>query len=477
MTPPLFAHQQQILAESGDKPYFAVFWEQGTGKTRLALETMVNLARKGEVDAALVLAPNGVHQLWIQDEIPSWVPGHDRLFTAYYTSSKAATKAHQRMCEQALTAPFPIVAMSYDAFMTKTGMAWVRKFLDRRRVFYVLDESTAIKTPAAKRTKSIVASGQHAPYRRILTGTPITNSPFDAYTQMRFLDQDFWRKAGFQTFTAFKTYFGIWAKGFNTGQQREYEYVVGYRNLPELQAILAPHSSRVQKADVLDLPPKLYSKRYFELTPEQRRIYQEIKEQALTVLATGDLVTVPLVITRLLRLHQVTSNYLPTDGDEPTYTISPNNPRMDCLMEALEEVSGQAIIWARFNMDVDQICERLGNRAVRCDGRDSAQERQQRITSFKAGQVQFLVSKPQTIGVSRGQTLVNANTVVYYNNTFSLEDRLQSEDRAHRSGQTHAVDYVDIVAPGTIDTHIVKALRDKLDVASQITGDQLKEWV
>jgi len=477
MTPERFAHQTRVLEESKDREAFAVFWEQGTGKTRLALETMAHLAREGKVDAALVLAPNGVHQMWIEDEVPLWLPGA-RLFLGVYSSSKASTQKHIKAMDEALKATFPVVAMSYDAFMTKRGKAWVTKFLAKRKVFYVLDESTAIKTPAAKRTKSIVASGAHAPYRRIMTGTPINNSPFDVYTQMRFLDQDFWRKAGFSTFTEFKTFYGIWEKGFNREQNREFEYVVSFRNLDHLNQIIQAHSSRVLRSEVLDLPPKLYSKRYFELSPEQRRIYQEIKEQALTVLASGDLMTVPLVITRMLRLHQVTSNYLPTDeGDEPYISLGSPNPRLKCLMETLEEVSGQAIIWARFNHDVDTICGELGDEVVRCDGRDSSADRQERINLFKEGKVRFLVSKPQTKGVSRGQTLVNASTVIYYNNTFSLEDRLQSEDRCHRAGLTHPVNYIDIVAPGTIDVYIVAALRNKVNIASQVTGDELRGWI
>jgi SNF2 family DNA or RNA helicase len=474
--PERFKHQKEVQARSRDLEAFALFWEQGTGKTRLTLDTLDHLASPRKINAALIVAPNGVHQMWIEDEIPKWLAGR-RFFTGVYNSNRASTKAHEWMLEQAIAAAFPVMAMSYDAFMTARGKAWVKTFLKKRSVLYVCDESTAIKTPKALRTKAIVGSGVLAPYRRILTGTPINNSPFDIYTQIRFLDPLFWKKAGFLTYSEFKAYFGIWEKGYNKAQEREFSYVVGYRNLDELQRILEPISSRVLKVDVLDLPPKLYSKRYFELSPEQRRVYTELKEQALTVLATGDLVTVPLVITRLLRLHQVTSNYLPREDDEPAVLLGEPNPRLQCLSETLEEISGQAIIWARFNHDVDQITALLGKDVVRADGRDSSAVRQERINQFKAGKVRFLVSKPQTKGVSRGQTMVCAQTVIYYNNTFSYEDRVQSEDRTHRAGQHGTVNYIDIVASGTVDVHIVESLRRKYDIASQITGDQLREWI
>ncbi len=475
---PRFKHQETVLNDTRDREAFAVFWEQGTGKTRLALDTMVHLAQQDKIDAMLILAPNGVHQLWIDDEIPEWVGTGDGLYTAFWTSSKAGTQRHAHMIEESMSAPFSIMAMGYEGFMTKKGKAWARKFLTKRKVLFVLDESTAIKTPSIKRTKSVVAAGKYAPYRRILTGTPVTNGPFDVYTQMRFLNPTFWKENGFASYSAFKTYFGIWETGYNHTQGQQYDHVVGYRNLDVLHKLLEPWSSRVLKCDVLDLPEKLYSKRYFQLTPEQRRIYQNLKDEAMTVLATGDLVTVQNVLVRLLRLHQVTSNYLPSeDDDEPAVILDARcNPRMDCFKETVAEMHGQALVWARFNMDVDMIMAHLGDRAVQCDGRVAPAERAKHIQRFKDGEVQILVSKPQTKGVSRGQTLLCPN-VIYYNNTFSLEDRLQSEDRPHRAGQKQDVHYIDIVAPNTVDVPIVNALRSKLNIASAITGDQLKEWL
>lgn len=456
-----------------------MFWEQGTGKTRLVCDTITHLATQGKIDAVLVLAPNGVHQTWIDDEIPMWIGSHKAMFTGFWTSSKSGTLAHKKMVERAFEARFSIMAMGYEGFMTKAGKKFAQKLLKDRKVLMVCDESTAIKTPNAQRTKSIVAAGKHAAFRRILTGTPITNNPFDIYTQMRFLDSDFWKKSGFSSFTAFKTYFGVWEEGYNKEQSRQYQYVVAFRNLSDLKELLAPVSSRVLKKDTLDLPPKLYSKRYFTMSPEQKRIYRELADHAMALLSSGELITTPLVITQLLRLHQVTCNYLPAeDPDDPPRILDPNsNPRLDLLREVVGELGDQqAIIWARFDMDVDLIMQLLGPKAVQADGRVKADQRTKNLNAFKQNKVQFLVSKPQTKGVSRGQTLL-CPAVIYFNNTFSLEDRLQSEDRPHRAGQTQAVNYIDIVAPGTVDVKIVAALRQKQNIASEITGDELKEWL
>jgi SNF2 family DNA or RNA helicase len=226
---------------------------------------------------------------------------------------------------------------------------------------------------------------------------------------------------------------------------------------------------------VLDLPPKLYSKRYFDLTPEQQRVYVEIKTEALTLLDTGDVVTAPLIITRLLRMQQVTCGYVPTDDGHVEQMIGDKNPRLDTLVELCEGLAHPAIIWAKFRKDIDLIMEKLGDKAVRYDGQTSDDERAEAKRRFQTGDVQFFVANPAA--GSTGLTLTAARTVIYYNNSFKLVDRLQSEDRAHRAGQTFPVDYIDIVAPNTVDVAIVNALRSKVNIAAEITGDNLKEWL
>lgn len=475
-----FKHQSDELAAHGTDTFRAIHWEQGTGKTKLILDTMAQLARAGEIDGMLVVAPNGVHRNWIEDEIPLWAHSVQR-YARFWTSSKAATQRHQRDFAQLMKAPFPVVAMTYDGFVTKRGKEWAKKFLTSRKALFVLDEATAIKSPSAKRTKTFLAAGKYAKYRRTLTGTPVTNGPFDVYAPLKFLSTDFWKQHGFPTFTEFKQFFGIWEKGYNSQQQREYDFVVGYRNLGMLQDMLAPVSSRVTKDEVLDLPPKLYSKRYFELSPEQARVYKEIQESAMTLLATGDLITVPLAITRLLRAQQVTCNYMPTDHDPVTgqvthYTdLSPNNPRLECLRELLEDITGPAIIWARFTRDIDLITDMLGAEAVRYDGQVTGDQRAAAKARFQSGGARYFVANPAA--GATGLTLTQAKTVIYYNNSFHLEHRLQSEDRAHRIGQDQPVNYIDIMAPGTVDVKITAALRNKVDIASSITGDNLKEWI
>lgn len=477
---PPFKHQEDGLAASKDLTKFAVLWEQGTGKTKFTIDTIQHQYLNGMINAVLIVAPNGIETNWITDEIPSHLPQHlvhlSEMF--HFQSKKSGTKTHQSAFAAFLASKKPLkwMFMSYDAFMTEAGKKAAWKFLKANKVFYCLDESTRVKSPAAKRTISIVASGRYATSKRILTGTPVPNGPFDIYSQMRFLDENFWKPHGLDNFAVFKTFFGIWEKKF-TKEDREYDQLLGYKNLDYLNEILQQHSSRITKDDAgLNIPAKLYSKRYFDLTTEQQAIYKAIKEEFMAFLSSGVLVTAPLAITRLLRLHQVTSGYIPTgDDEEPIHLIGTKNPRLECLKEIVTDLPHSAIIWARFQKDIDQIMELLGDEAVRYDGLVSEEDRVINKKLFQEGKKKFFVGNP-SVG-AEGLTLTIAKTTIYYNNDFNLHKRLQSEDRNHRIGQDTHVQYIDIIGKGTVDQHIVNALRDKLDVANQITGDKMKEWI
>lgn len=491
-----YKHQRETFEETKELSEYAIFWEQGTGKTKLMVDTAGFLYQQGLIDAVLVVAPNGVHRNWVVDEIPTHLPDgiYKEVRSHDYQSSKAPTKWHQAACDRVLKHQgFSWIAMSYEGFMTKAGKLFAKKFLTKRKVLYILDESSAIKTPGAKRTKTIVASGKYAPYRRILDGTPVTQGPFDVFTPMRFLDPMFWLARRIGSFAAFKQVFGVWRKGYNAKIEREYDELVGYKNLDRLQVMLKGISSRVLKKDVLDLPPKLYSSRYFEMTPDQWRHYKEIKNEFMTLLQ-GEFIAAPLAITRLLRFQQITCGYLPSEETEKMHFIGTKNPRLQVLEEILETTPHKAIIWARFIQDIDQIMKLLGKNAVRYDGQVSSAERAEAIARFQGRrpimengqrvgweevpeeeQVQFFVANPAAAGT--GLTLHAAQTVVYYNNSFDLKQRLQSEDRAHRIGQKNAVQYIDIMAQETVDEHIANNLRKKVDIASQVTGDELKDWI
>ena len=229
----------------------------------------------------------------------------------------------------------------------------------------------------------------------------------------------------------------------------------------------------------MDLPAKVYVRRNVELTPEQAKLYKQMKKLALAKLESGELATTQSVLTQIMRLQQICCGFLqPDDGEiEPV----PNN-RMNELIDVVDEVQGKAIIWASYTHDIQQIAaalrDRFGPESVATYyGATPQEERQEIVTRFqdKAGPLRFFVGQPRTGGY--GITLTAANTVIYYSNSYDLEIRLQSEDRAHRIGQTSSVTYIDLVSPNTIDEKILQALRDKINLANAVLGDKARDWL
>ena len=489
-----FKHQLDEFNLHKNTERRAVFWEQGVGKTKLVLDTCAHLFLQNKINALLIVAPNGVHRNWISDEIPRHLMDGIGADVYCYHSSKASQKGEAGRLHSFLTRQrqgdnvLAVLAISYDGLTTKEGRRTVDKFLASNRAMYVLDEAHRIKNPTAKRTKAVFATVKEAQYRRALTGTPIANSPFDAYAIMKSLNLEFWlttkkadgRMLTFTTFTEFKRYFGIFVK-VDPEDDRLWapSFCVRHENLNDLHSILQQHSSRVLKSEVLDLPPKLYTKRYFELNSEQQRTYNELRDEFITFLNDGeDMVSAPLVIQRLVRLQQITSGYLPCEGGDPVVMLGNSNPRLGLLEDVIEDVPGKSLIFCKFTKDVDQIMDMLasvGRAPVRYDGSTGPDDRAAAIDQFQKGGVSDFVANVSA--ASEGLTLHAADTVIYYNNSFNLVQRLQSEDRAHRIGQTKPVTYIDLAAENTVDEDIVDSLVKKQNVSATVLGDVVKGWL
>jgi SNF2 family DNA or RNA helicase len=366
-----------------------------------------------------------------------------------------------------------ILIMNVEAFSTKKGMQFAEKFLSSHKVLMGIDESTTIKNPAAKRTKNIVSLRPLTKYRRILTGSPVTKSPLDLFTQCYFLDPYLLDQSSYYVF---RTRYAVCRKINVSG--RQVEIVVGYRNLGELSEKLKPFSYRVLKDDCLDLPKKTYMKRTIELTDEQKKVYKQMKQEAIAFL-NGKMVTSATVITQLMRLHQITCGHF--KSNDGTVQDLKNN-RIIQLMDILEEVEGKAVIWAHYRHDIEKIVEAISkkygeNTVVTYFGDTSTDDRQKAIKKIqdKESPVRFIVGTPQTGGY--GITLTGASTMIYYSNGYDLEKRMQSEARIDRIGQEKPMTYIDIMAEDTIDDKIVKSLRNKVNIATEIMGEELKAWI
>ena len=470
-----YEHQLEALEKSWAQETYALFMEMGTGKSKVLVDNIAMLYDRGAIRGALIVAPKGVYKNWDQIEFPTHLPEHVEHTKVLWEPN--ITKRKQVELDTLFDGKedLKILIMNVEAFSTTKGLDFAERFLNifLGRALFGIDESTTIKTPTAKRTKNILKIGNLAKYRRILTGSPVTKSPLDLYSQCEFLDP---YHLGHQSYYSFRArYANMIDRNFGG---RRVQIVGSYRRLPELTAKLEKFSYRVLKEDCLDLPPKVFTKRIVELTDEQKKVYAQMKRMAIAEL-DGKVMSTVNVMTQLMRLHQVTCGHFKADDQ----TVKPvKNNRITALLELLEETDGKVIIWANYREDIKNIVESLKKAygeasTVEYHGGVDSTLRQDNIAQFqqKNGPTRYFVGNAQTGGY--GITLTAANTVVYYSNSYDLEKRLQSEDRAHRIGQTGSVTYVDFIAENTIDERIVKALRRKINLANEIMGEDISTWI
>ncbi len=473
-----YAHQLTTLEACWDKSEWGLFLDMGTGKTFIALNNAAMLYDAGKIEGLLVIAPKGVYRNWTEKEIPKHLPDH---IPARIATWRSPLDKKTRADINNLFTPnddLNILVMNIDTLITKDGAMVIEKFLRSRACMMVIDESSLVKNGKAKRTKAAINFGKLAIFRRILTGSPVTKSPLDVYTQCEFLSPHL---LGFSSFYGFRNRYATTARQAFGG--RSFVQVTGYQNIDELQRILKEFTTRLTKDECLDLPPKIFMRREFDMTPEQKKVYTMMRENALALLreeeADGGAVSATSAITQLLRLHQISCGFFPTDEG---MILPLKHNRMNELMELLQETSGKVIIWANYRHDIFEINRKLykefgEDSVVTYFGDTSDDDRVEAVRAFQDGAspVRFFLGNTQTGGY--GITLTAAGTVVYYSNNYDLEKRLQSEDRAHRIGQDKTVTYVDLVCRETVDDKIITALRNKSSMAQAITGDKWREWI
>ena len=470
-----YDHQREIFNDSWAVKNYALFLEMGTGKTKLAVDTAGALYEAGQIDTVLVIAPKGVYANWTQKEIPTHLP--ERIKRSVLQWQPNFTKKYVKEIRKLATIHTALhwLVMNVEAMSTKKGAAAAHKYLSMNpHNLVIVDESTTVKNRKAQRTKNIVKAGELAKYRRILTGSPITKNPMDLYSQCAFLDDSL---LGFKSYYAYQNRYAV-VRSRSLGS-RAFQEIVGYRRLDELHDKLDRFSARVLKEDCLDLPDKIYQSREVTLTKEQTTAYKQMQELALAQLATGELSTTASVLTQIMRLQEICCGHLRTDDGD----IQPlPSKRMDEMLDVIDEMLGKVIIWATWVYDIEKIVETLRERygpesAEGFYGATPQDARQDIVDRFQDpdSDLRFFVGNPKTGGY--GLTLTAATNMIYYNNGYDLETRIQSEDRAHRIGQEHHVLYVDLISPGTVDEKILKALRGKIDLAQEVLGEDPRNWI
>lgn len=466
-----FPHQAKIFKESVLRESVSLILEPGLGKSKIIIDQASCLFQLGKIDTLVVVAPNGVHRMWVSDEIPLHMPEEVQAVSKQlvYYSAKSKNKGFQKEQEELLKHKgLSILVVSYEACITDAFKKWFKKFLTTRKAMLVLDESHRIKGATSKIKTTLVAMGSYARYRRILTGTPC-DKVTDVYSQIRFLDKDFWKSKGFPTKTEFDNFFCI-TEDRQFGQNR-FKHVVGYRNVEQLSDWVAETGYRMTLSDAgIELPPLLQSKRYHAITGEQKRVYDELKDECRTVLASGDELTTTMAVTKLLRLQQVICGYVATESEQPVQRINPDgkNPRLEVAVDdILKELPHQAIVWSRFTEDINQLMDALGKDAVRYDGKVDDEGRARAKQAFQSGDVKYIV---MSSAGAEGLTLTGAKTMLMYANDFKSIIYSQKIGRMFRIGQKDHTHVIDLVCEGTVDEHIIKALRDKKEISDIIRG-------
>ena len=478
---PPYAHQVRALDAMRDKDAFALLMGMRTGKTKVTIDDWGRRVDAGELNSLLVLAPAGVYKTW-EGEIEKHLPRaiRDRTFVATWKSNGNKEDQNRVDALEVHLGPrillMNIEALSYGDRALNAAVSFLRS----GDGMLVVDESTVIKNHKSRRTLAAVHLSNLAPVRRILSGLPAPRSPLDVFSQFWFLDRTF---LNFKNFYAFRARYAV-MKRIPVGR-RKVDIVVGYRDVEDLQRKIAPHSFRVRLEDCYDVPKKQYLFRDVDLTPEQRRMYDDLKKRATTRLESGEHVTATEVIVQILRLHQLCCGHL-VDEDRKVHDVPTN--RLKSLLQLLDEYDGKAIIWCSYDRDVRQISDALrakaeedagagsGRRAVAQFWGGNTAEREEHSLRFQTDpRCLWMVATPGAGG--RGRTWPQARLMVYYSNTDNLEHRDQSEERASGIGIEDHVTVVDMICRGTVEEKIIHSLRNKMNMAATITGDNWREWL
>lgn len=488
-----YKHQKDWFDRVKDKKYFAFEWEMGLGKTKIILDICQSLWKQGEIDALLVITLKGVHWKWAELEAPLHFPASKPVA---WNNTRKNNNMEINGVHITKVKGFVVAAINFDAVRTPKGKSFCERFLRTREAGIVIDESQKIKTPRSATTKACLRLSKMAEYKWICTGTMSTGKTIDAWSQYRFLNTNIFP----EKFEAFKHQYcemeDVGNKKIMTWEtdpltkrshrvEKPLQRITGAKNLDELVARLNPFRSRLLKEECLDLPEKLYRLRSFILGNEQRKIYTDMLKNFRSNFE-GQTMTAARGLTWLLRLHQITCNFVTPDDCDPLdenikgEPITSSNPRIDALMEEISKIDGACIVWSSWRYCLREIKQALakeyGAESVReYHGGVKDTDKKENLEAFQNGEGRFFLANPQSAGV--GIDLVRAQQMIYYNNSYDLALRLQSEDRIHRIGQTGACTITDIEGIGTIDREQLKMLKQKQELSSVMAGDGLRKWL
>jgi len=443
-----FKHQSLIYGRAKDRPYYALFMEQGTGKTRVAIKLAENHLKEGRIQAVLVLTTKGLVRNWSDVELPAHA-------SIPYASDVWPNKRFMGGGSQGETPELNYWLVNIDAILTPSFDKKYREFLDHYpQHMAIVDESTVIKTPSAKRTRKAIELGTKARVRLIMTGLPTPHGPFDLYSQCNFLKVGV---LGFTRFLAFKhRYADIVQVSYG---QRSFPKIERFKNLDELKENYAKFASVIKKEDCLDLPPISWRVVPVPLTVTQRRHYDQLRKEFITVIK-NEVVTAKIVIAMINKALQICSGQIKAANG--TYIDIPTK-RIEVLEELVEECAGQTIVWTAFVNNATAIGKVFGKEALLLPSGLTLDQRQMILGRFKAGEGKILVANPASAG--HGLTLTNSSNMIHFSRSFNYEHRSQADARIHRIGQNNPCLVTDLLDPDTLEKKVVQILTMREEMA------------
>lgn len=446
-----FQHQIKAYNMALMNDSFAFLMEMGTGKSLTAVAVTARRYLRGEVRRVLIVAPTSVCPVWPKE------------FEATLVIKRVAVlegpvvKRIKMLNELSKwPAHLQIAVINYEATwrMLDNLIAWKPDMI-------ICDESQRIKNPSAKQSKALHKLGKVTKYKLILSGTPVQNAPLDFFSQYKFLDD----KVFGTSYYAFRARYARMG-GYGNHQ------VIGYNNLDELIRKAHSIAYRVTKKEALDLPEQIDEFRYCELEPKTQSLYKEIKEESYAELENEE-VTVRNVLTKLLRLQQITGGYLKTDEGIEKHV---SNAKLNVLKETIEDIVAagkKVVIFARFLSEIAVIRKLMDELDLQYSwiaGEVDIKDRGEQVRLFQENpNIKVFIAQIQTAGL--GITLHAADTAVFYSLDFNYANYSQARARIHRIGQKNNCTYIHLLAKGTIDEKVMEALQKKEDMAKMVVDN------
>jgi len=490
---PPYLHQLEEFEISSDLKTRALLWNMRTGKTKVIIDTACHLFREGKIDAVFVIAPNGVHENWIRRELKKhhWttVP-----YEAIYWDTSAAGElggtrvkaADREKWEEArlewwakarrlLDAKgfLPWFSIASDTMIRKDVRRLATRIVKRRKsVLIVFDESHDFRTPGSKRTAMARALAKRSAFRRILSGTPVENSPLHSWSQYELLEPG---ALGFSTYGDFKSHHAVFVEK-KAKNGRTYPVLDHFQDLESLRTKIAKFSSVVLRSDCEDLPALVHETRELELTERQTKIYNQLLKEFIAEFSKSKTVSIGAKTQKLIKLQQVVSGFL-KDEFGVLHRIPEGNPRLEALVDEVRLSGGKSIVWCTFREDMKIVKTRLtreGFKVMEYHGATTAEEKRRVREAFAPEStypVDVLVGHPKSGG--QGLDLSAAQKIIWYSHTFDAIIRSQADERATMVGGEN-IPIIDLVAPG-VDKYILKNVLKKVSIAEALVREGMRD--